>query len=61
MSLNLEQKSLYIKFSKDFLRFLKKTLELLPVLSDIIHSIPAKPLLKSTLKCGGFFFLWGNQ
>jgi hypothetical protein len=55
-----DQKSLNNKFSVDFLIFLKKTLELLTGISDTINSIPAKPLLQSTLKCGGFLLLWGQ-
>lgn len=49
------------KFSLYFLCFAKKTLELLPLFYDIIYSIPAKPLLQSTLNHGGFLLLWGGE
>lgn len=48
-------------FVPSFSLLLKKILELFCEIYDIIHSIPAKPLLKSTLKCGGSFFLWGPK
>lgn len=41
---------------REFQRNSNNFLEPLRLISDSIHSIPAKPLLYSTLKCGGFFY-----
>lgn len=55
------QFGLHSKSFQGILSFLKIFLELFCQIYDIIYSIPAKPLLKSTLKCGGFSLLWGTR
>lgn len=49
-----------LRFSKNFLEYLRITIEPRGALYDTINSIPAKPLPKGTLKCGGFLLLWGQ-
>jgi len=46
-------------FSKNFLDYRRITVEQMGAFYDTINSIPAKPLPKGTLKCGGFLLLWG--
>ncbi len=50
---------LFGEFFKDFLSFLKFSIELMGSIYDISISIPAKPLPQGMLNSGGFLLLWG--